>query len=81
MDALKAFNQQINECFDRLTKSEKKIATYLMRNYEEAAFLSAADLAKRLEISEATVVRFAYSLDLSGYPELRQQLQELVTIY
>jgi DNA-binding MurR/RpiR family transcriptional regulator len=78
VDALKAFNQQINERFDRLTKSEKKIAAYLMRNYEEAAFLSAADLAKRLEISEATVVRFAYSLDLSGYPQLRQQLQELV---
>ncbi len=49
-----------------------------MRNYEEAAFLSAADLGKHLEISEATVVRFAYSLGLSGYPELRQQLQELV---
>jgi len=78
MDALKAFNQGITKRFDQLTKSEKKIATYLMRNYEEAAFLSAAELAKRLEVSEATVVRFASSLDLSGYPELRKQLQELV---
>lgn len=77
MDALQAFNQRISERFDRLTKSEQKIASYLMRSYEEAAFLSAAELAERLEMSEATVVRFASSLDLSGYPELRQQLQEL----
>lgn len=77
MDSLEAFNQRINERFDGLTKSERKIASYLMRNYEEAAFLSAAELAERLEMSEATVVRFASSLGLSGYPELRQQLQEL----
>lgn len=77
MDALGAFNQRINERFDRLTKSEKKIASYLMRNYEEAVFFSAAELAERLGMSEATVVRFASSLGLSGYPELRQQLQEL----
>jgi DNA-binding MurR/RpiR family transcriptional regulator len=78
MNTLEAFNQQISGCFDQLTKSEQKIATYLMRNYEEAAFLSAAELAERLEMSEATVVRFASSLGLSGYPKLRQQLQELV---
>jgi len=77
MDALQAFNQRISERFDQLTKSEQKIASYLMRNYEEAAFFSAAELAGRLEMSEATVVRFANSLGLSGYPELRQQLQEL----
>lgn len=78
MDSWEAFNKLISERFDGLTKSEQKIATYLMRNYEEAAFLSAAELAERLEMSEATVVRFASSLGLSGYPELRQQLQELV---
>lgn len=77
MDALGAFNQQISKRFDQLTKSEQKIASYLMRDYEEAAFFSAAELAERLEMSEATVVRFAVSLGLSGYPELRQQLQEL----
>jgi len=78
MDTLTTFNQRISERFDRLTRSEKKIATYLMRNYEEVAFLSAAELAERLKMSEATVVRFASALGLSGYPELRQQLQELV---
>lgn len=78
MDVLEAFNRRISEHFDNLTKSEKKIASYLMRNYDEAAFFSAAELAERLGVSEATVVRFAGSLGLSGYPELRQQLQELL---
>lgn len=78
MDALNAFNQLVSERFDQLTKSEKKIAVYVIRNYEDVAFLSALELAQRLDMSEATVVRFASSLGMAGYPELRQQLQELV---
>jgi len=44
MDALTAFNKWISLRFDRLTTSEKKIATYLMSSYE-VAFFSAAEMA------------------------------------
>jgi len=71
------FNQRINSRLDQLTKSEKKIADYLQHNFEEAAFFPAAELAERLNLSEATVVRFAQSIGFSGFPELRQCLQEL----
>ena len=62
MDALTAFNEWISLRFDRLTLSEKKIATYLMSSYEEAAFFSAAELAEWLEMSEARVVRLGVPL-------------------
>lgn len=37
--------------------------------------MSSADLATEIEVSEATVVRFAQMLGFKGYPELRQHLQ------
>jgi DNA-binding MurR/RpiR family transcriptional regulator len=77
MITMMTFNQRINSRLDQLTKSERKIADYLQRSFEEAAFFSAAELAERLNLSEATVVRFAQSIDFSGFPELRQCLQEL----
>jgi DNA-binding MurR/RpiR family transcriptional regulator len=65
----------VRQHFDSLTKSEKRIARYLLRNQDEVAFLSAAELAARLGLSEATTVRFAQSLGFSGYPDMRAALQ------
>ncbi len=70
------FSQLISEHFNRLTKSEKRIANYLRKNQEESAFLSAAELADRLGLSEATMVRFARTLGYSSYPAMRAMLQE-----
>ena len=70
------FGQIISENYKDLTKSEKQIADYLRKNQEEAAFLSAGELASRLDLSEATLVRFARSLGFESYPAMRQVLQE-----
>jgi DNA-binding MurR/RpiR family transcriptional regulator len=60
----------------KFTKSERRIADFMRRNMDEAAFLSAAEIAERLELSEATMVRFARALDFESYPALREALQE-----
>ncbi len=70
------FGQLIGERYQQLTKSEKHIANYLRKHQEESAFLSAGELADRLELSEATVVRFARTLGFNGYPAMRAVLQE-----
>ncbi len=69
------FSTLVRARFDQLTKSEKRIARYLLRNTDEVAFMAAAELADRLGLSEATVVRFARSLDFSGFPEMRTACQ------
>ncbi len=69
------FSQMISEKFNRLTKSEKRIANYIRKNPEECAFLSAGELATRLGLSEATMVRFARSLGFPSYPGMRASLQ------
>jgi DNA-binding MurR/RpiR family transcriptional regulator len=70
------FGEIISDHYKDLTKSEKQIADYLRKNQEEAAFLSAAELAQRLDLSEATLVRFARSIGFDGYPAMRELLQD-----
>jgi len=70
------FSQAISECYSQLTKSEKHIANYLRKNQDESAFLSAGELADRLGLSEATIVRFARTLGFSSFPAMRAVLQE-----
>jgi DNA-binding MurR/RpiR family transcriptional regulator len=70
------FSQIITDHYNDLTKSEKQIADYLRKNQEESAFLSIGELAQRLELSEATLVRFARSLGFDSYPAMRELLQE-----
>jgi DNA-binding MurR/RpiR family transcriptional regulator len=66
----------IQEHFSQLTKSEIKIAEYILKNQEDVAFIAAGDLANMLELSEATLVRFARTLGFDSYPAMRDMLQD-----
>lgn len=69
-------NQLIASSYPGLTKSEKQIADFIRKNQEEAAFLSAGEIAYRLNLSEATMVRFARELGFDSYPAMRNLLQD-----
>ncbi len=71
------FRQRLEDHLPDLTRSQQRIASYLLADYDEAAFLPAADLASRLEVSEATLVRFAQAVGYDGFRELRRSLQSL----
>ena len=64
--------------FHRLSKGQKLIAEYILKNYDKAAFMTAAKLGVSVGVSESTVVRFASELGFSGYPKLQRALQELI---
>ncbi|UCC89279.1 MAG: MurR/RpiR family transcriptional regulator [Anaerolineales bacterium] len=76
-EELNDFRQGLEEHLPHLTKSQQRIASYLLVSYDEATFMAAADLAERLDLSEATVVRFAKAIGYDGFPQMRRHLQEL----
>jgi len=80
VEELNDFRRRIEDCYPDLTKSEQRIASFLLANYDEAAFLPAAELADRLEVSQATVVRFARSVGYDSFPEMRRSLQEIFRV-
>ena len=60
------------------SKGQKKLAEYVLNNYEKAAFLTALELGQAVGVSESTVVRFASCIGLSGYPEFQRKLADMV---
>ena len=62
------------------SKGQRAISTYILENYDKAAYMTAAAIGKQVSVSESTVVRFATELGFKGYPELQRALQEVVRI-
>ena len=69
---------RINDKFNKMSKSHKKVATFILDHYEQAAFMTAAKLGATVGISESTVVRFAYCLGYEGYPQFQDALADWV---
>jgi DNA-binding MurR/RpiR family transcriptional regulator len=61
-----------------LSGKRAALASFLIEEYQKAAFMTAAELAEHLRVSSATVVRFATSLGYDGYPALRRHLHQIV---
>lgn len=72
------FRTRIRTNFERLTPSFKRLGEYLLDNYFDAAFMTASQLAARLDIDPATVVRFSQRLGYRGYPELLSDVRTAV---
>ena len=60
------------------SKGQKRIANYILQNYDKAAFMTASKLGTKVGVSESTVVRFASELGYDGYPSMQRALQEMI---
>lgn len=54
-----------------LTKSETKIADYILNNPKDILLMSIKELSKVVNVSEPSVIRFSKKLGLSGYSEFK----------
>lgn len=66
---------RLNDNLPQMSKGHKKIAEYILENYEKAAFMTASKLGGIVGVSESTVVRFATELGFDGYPEMQRALR------
>lgn len=65
---------RIKENEEFFSKSQKKIAEFVEKNLEKAAYMTAFKLSEKTGVSEATVVRFAEKLGFDGYPQFQKNL-------
>jgi DNA-binding MurR/RpiR family transcriptional regulator len=68
----------IQSNMDGFSKGQKRIAAYILENYDKAAFMTASRLGSLAGVSESTVVRFAFELGYDGYPSMQRALQEMI---
>ena len=59
-----------------LSPGEERVASFFAQHREEVVFLSAMEIAGRLDTSDATVIRAAQSLGYTGLPALKSELRE-----
>jgi DNA-binding MurR/RpiR family transcriptional regulator len=71
---------RLQELLAELAPGQQRIAEILLSDPEGCAFWTVSDMARAAGVHESSVVRFATSLGLSGYPSLvalcRRQLAE-----
>lgn len=70
--------QRIEKKSPDFSKGQRRLAEYIKKNYDIAAYLTASKLGNEAGVSESTVVRFAYQLEYDGYPELQKAIQVIV---
>ncbi|MFC4408980.1 MurR/RpiR family transcriptional regulator [Chungangia koreensis] len=66
---------EIGSQMNSLSKSQKKVAQYILDNPNNILFQTVEKLAKEVGVSDATVVRFANALGYKGYPDLQNHIQ------
>ena len=60
--------------YDTLTGKEKKVADFILSNYEKVISMPIAELAEKAGVVKSVVVRCCKSLGFSGYSELKISL-------
>lgn len=64
----------INSYYPELTKAEKKIADYILKNIKEVIYMSVTDFAETVGVGEATILRFCQKIGYKGYQEFKIML-------
>jgi len=75
---MKNILDQISAQYPELTPSQKKVASYLHNNINEAFLLNSFQIAKKANVSEATVTRLISNLWFSNFSEFKKEIAQRV---
>ena len=69
-----SFAERIAATLNRLSAAERQAVRFFQENREDVLVASAADLARKIGTSDATVIRATRALGYSGLDDMRRQL-------
>ena len=70
-----SINEDIKRRFVRLSKGQRKVGQFVLDNPTVVIANGAAEVGRQANVSESTVIRFCYAMDLSGYVELQEEIR------
>lgn len=65
--------------YNTLTKSETKVADYILRHKQEVHLQSISELALRCDVSEATISRFCHSVGCASFNEFKLAVVQAIS--
>lgn len=72
--------QQISDASPTLSRSERRVAEYVLAHSHDVVHSTLAALASAIGVSEPTVVRFCSSLGFSGFQDFRMQVAQFLAL-
>ncbi len=63
--------QLIQNHYEKMSKTRKKIASYILGNTDEFMYLTSREIAKKCNTSESSVVRFTHFLGFEKYKDMQ----------
>lgn len=70
------FKELIQAEYNNLSKSQQLVAKTLFDKPRDFAVKSAKEIGEQIGVSETTVIRFCYSIRLTGFAELQKMVRE-----
>src|SRR5690606_18400848 len=70
----------ITKLYDQLSDAERKIATLILEDLNFAAHASISELAQKSNVSEATITRFARSMNCKNVRDLKLRLAQSLAV-
>ena len=61
-----------------LTKKQRIIGDYFIKNQERIGNLSALDIANEIGVSDASIIRFSKAIGFEGYAELKNKIYDML---
>lgn len=69
-------SENIKKSFIRLSRGQRKVAQFVIDNPTLVATHIASEVGKLIGVSESTVIRFCYAMELSGFNELQEEIKK-----
>ncbi len=66
--------REIQEHYPELTKSEKKVADFILSNLNRVIHSTINDIKQIINVGDATIIRFCQTLGYSGYSDLKIEI-------
>lgn len=66
---------EIKKRYIRLSRGQRKVAQFIIDNPNIIASHIASEVGQLIGVSESTVIRFCYAMDLSGFSELQEKIK------
>lgn len=72
----KEIRDKIHNKFDELSANHKKVADFILDNFDNVPFIDVQEVSKQVGVSVASVIRFAQRVGFTGFSELRDAVSE-----
>mgnify|MGYP000715459575 FL=1 len=70
------FEALVKEKIAELSAGQKKVVQYILGHLEESSYLTLTKISREANVSETTVIRFAYSIGFESFSAMQEALQQ-----